>query len=115
MIFNPRSFDTLKVPKLLEVVDQTLGEDEYLIRRFAAWKPDQGLRFKSRAVPANLYTQFVAEASVLSESTRNCIFTDLVEYSYVKRADISKLVAQHLQVIFVYITHPLRFRFLPQS
>ena len=93
-----RSFDTLKVPKLLEVVDQTLVEDEYLVRRYAVWKPDQGLRFKSRAVPASQYTQFVSEAENLAKSTRNCIFTDLVEYSYVNRQDISKLVGQHLQV-----------------
>lgn len=102
-------FDTIQQEKILQVIDSTLAEDQYVIRKYGQICLDLTQdgkvikQFKRQAYPSDELPEFVRFVTSLSKTLKNVLFGDQVKYPLVDRAELLVLLQEHITENYVKI------------
>ncbi|KAL0953283.1 hypothetical protein HGRIS_004533 [Hohenbuehelia grisea] len=92
-------FDTIEQDKLLNILYELLSDEEYMIQRFGKISSVAGKirrNFVKNGVLEDDHPHFLKYASDLASALRNTIFSDQVVYQPVKKANLLKLLEEHI-------------------
>ncbi|KAF9390693.1 hypothetical protein CPC16_004879 [Podila verticillata] len=97
-----RSFDSINQDKLMEVVDNVLREDRYVVQRYSKIMPTKGQitkLFVSKAVPVNELPnmQFLDHAYNVAETSKHAVLVDKVVHPCESKQSIMSLIQTHVQ------------------
>ncbi|KAG0296419.1 hypothetical protein BGZ96_009502 [Linnemannia gamsii] len=95
-----KSFDSINQENLLEIIDQTLKEDKYIIHRHSKVMPANGRmmkRFYPKATAPDEMPSFLDFARGQAEISKHAVLVDKVVHTTESKDVVIKLIKDHIQ------------------
>ncbi|KAI1315063.1 hypothetical protein EDD11_001356 [Mortierella claussenii] len=95
-----KAFDSINQDKLIEIIDRTLKEDQYMIHRHSKLLPSNGKimkRFLPKAVAPNEMSSFLDFARSQAEISKHAVLVDKVVHSFESKVAVMELIKDHVR------------------